>query len=224
MRVLLVEDEQRLATALAYVLNKRNIITDVAYDGVTGEEMAKHSIYDVIVLDRMLPGKEGVEILKSLRRKRIHTPVIFLTAKDEVASRVEGLDAGADDYLIKPFATDEFVSRVRALGRRCESRYIEEKMQIASLLFDPLQCEAVYSDKKVKFTLKEAQLLAYLLRNRGQVLSKEQIMDRVWGYDSEVEPNSVELYVYYLRKKLLPEECGVVIQTVRGVGYCLKEA
>ncbi|MEK3791119.1 response regulator transcription factor [Paenibacillus sp. FSL R7-0204] len=224
MRILLVEDEQRLSEALVYILNKNNITVDVANDGIIGQGMAEMGGYDVIVLDRMLPGKEGVDILKYLRSIQIKTPVIIVTAKDAVESRVEGLNAGADDYLIKPFSVDEFVARVRALGRRSEAAFTDNKVKIAALTFDPLLGEAICDSTTIKFTQKEAQLLDLLIRNQGHVLTKEQILERVWGFDTDVEMSSVEIYIYYLRKKLIPKACGITINTVRGVGYCLKEA
>ncbi|MBA9084875.1 DNA-binding response OmpR family regulator [Fontibacillus solani] len=222
MRILLVEDEQRLSDALVYILNKHNILVDVASDGITGQDMAETDIYDVIVLDRMLPGKEGIDILRHLRANRITTPIIFLTAKDAVESRVEGLEAGADDYLVKPFSTEEFIARVRALGRRSTNKFIGDQLRIASLTFDPLRCEVICGNTLIKLTLKEAQLLELFMRNHGQVLTREQILERVWGLESNVEMNSVDIYIFYLRKKLI-QDGGVTIHTIRGVGYCLKE-
>ncbi|MCX8128848.1 MAG: response regulator transcription factor [Clostridia bacterium] len=224
MRILLVEDEQGLADALEYILKKNKFPVDVAYDGITGQDMAESDIYDLIILDRMLPGREGVEILRNLRAKGIKTAVIFLTARDSIGCRVEGLDAGADDYLVKPFSTEELLARVRALGRRYDKELLGDKICIASLSLDPLRCEAVCGSETIKLTLKEAQLLELLMRNYGQVLTKEQILQRVWGFDSEVEMNNVEIYIYYLRKKLDPSLSGISIDTVRGIGYCLKEA
>lgn len=223
MRLLLVEDEKRLSEALAYIFKKNNYGVDVAYDGKTGQEMAETGIYDLIILDRMLPKKEGVSVLRELRSKGIKTPVLLLTAKDAVEDRVEGLDAGADDYLVKPFATEELLARVRALARRQNEQLIGEKLQVASLILDPLQCEAACGNEKIKLTFKESQLLELFMRNRGQVITKEQILDRVWGLDADVELNNVEIYIHYLRKKLNPEKSHVRLETVRGIGYCLKE-
>lgn len=223
MRLLLVEDEKRLADALAYIFKKNNYGIDVAYDGITGQEMAETGIYDLIILDRMLPKKEGVSVLKHLRSTGIKTPVLLLTARDAVEDRVEGLDAGADDYLVKPFATEELLARVRALARRQNEQLIGEKLQVASLILDPLQCEAACGNEKIKLTFKESQLLELFMRNRGQVITKEQILDRVWGLNADVELNNVEIYIHYLRKKLNPEKSHVRLETVRGIGYCLKE-
>ena len=224
MRILLVEDETRLAEALVEILKKQGYIVDVTDDGTTGLDMAETGIYSVIILDRNLPNMEGVEILKHLRKKRVTTPVIFLTAKDTISNRVEGLDAGADDYLVKPFSKEELLARVRALSRRLETLQEGETIGVASLHLDMRSHEVSIGTKSVKLTSTEAQLLELLMRNQGQVLTKEQILDRVWGFDKEVEMKNVELYVFYLRKKIPLEEGGVSIQTVRGVGYCLKES
>lgn len=223
MKILLIEDELRLAEALEQILKKQSYQVDMTGDGLEGQALAETKIYDVIILDRKLPGKEGVEILKYLRAKGILTPVIFLTAKDAVTSRIEGLDAGADDYLIKPFSKDELLARVRALGRRPVVMQPEDKMTIGLLQLDVKNCTALCLGEMAKLTLKEAQLLEFLMRNSGQVLSKEQIFDRVWGFDKDIELNSVELYIFYLRKKVKFSECGISLNTVRGIGYCLKE-
>jgi len=224
MRILLIEDEERLSEALAYILKKNKYGVDTALDGITGQEMAETGIYDMIILDRMLPGKEGLSVLKELRAQGIKTPVLILTAKDAINDRVEGLDAGADDYLIKPFSTDELLARLRALSRRKAELLQSEKLQVASLVLYPMRSEAECGNVIVRLTLKETQLLELFMRNKGQVITKEQILDRVWGIDSEVEMNNVEIYIYYLRKKLNPTHCNIRIETIRGIGYCLREA
>lgn len=223
LRILLVEDELKLAEALEYILKKNKFLVDLCDNGLDAEDMAGTDIYDLIILDRMLPGKEGVEILKSLRKKGIKTPTIFLTAKDSVECRVEGLDAGADDYLVKPFSTDELMARVRALTRRYENLNINNILTVGNLSLDTLACEAACDDKKIKLTVKEAQLLELLMRNFNQILTKEQILMRIWGAESDVEISNVELYIYYLRKKINTKNCSAQISTVRGIGYCIKE-
>lgn len=223
MRLLLVEDEKRLADALAYIFKKHSYGVDVAYDGETGQEMAETGIYDLIILDRMLPKKEGIAVLKELRAQNIKTPVLLLTAKDAIEDRVQGLDAGADDYLVKPFATEELLARVRALSRRQNEQLHSESLSVASLVLDPLRCEATNGRVTIKLTVKESQLLELFMRNRGQVITKDQILNRVWGLDTDVEMNNVEIYIHYLRKKLTPEQFNIRIETVRGIGYCLKE-
>ena len=223
MRLLLIEDERRLSDALAYIFKKNSYGVDVAFDGESGQAMAETGIYDLVILDRMLPKKEGVAVLKELRSQGLKTPVLLLTAKDAVEDRVEGLDAGADDYLIKPFATEELLARVRALARRQNEQLNGEKLNLASLTLDPLRCEATDGKETVRLTVKESQLLELFMRNHGQVITKDQILNRVWGLDSDVEMNNIEIYIHYLRKKINPEQFHVHIETVRGVGYCLKE-
>jgi DNA-binding response OmpR family regulator len=196
---------------------------DVTDDGAVGRDMAETGIYGVIILDRMLPNIEGVDILRYLRANQIKTPVIFLTAKDTISNRVEGLDAGADDYLVKPFSKDELLARVRALARRSESLQEADTVTVASLRLDMRSCEASVNDENIKLSTTEAQLLELLMRNQGQTLTKEQILDRIWGFDKDVDMKNVELYIFYLRKKIPFEKSGIEIQTVRGVGYCLKE-
>lgn len=223
MRILLVEDEKRLSDALAYIFKKQGFTVDVAYDGESGEELGSTGIYDIIILDRMLPGKDGLLVLRQLRRQGITTPVLLLTARDAVADRVEGLDAGADDYLVKPFATDELLARIRALARRPKEGLLESVLQAGTLCLNIQHCEATDGIETIKLTFKEAQLLELFMRNQGQVLTKEQLLNRVWGLDSDVEMNNVEIYIHHLRKKLQPQRFNFCIETVRGMGYCLKE-
>lgn len=223
MRILLVEDEERLAQALEYILKKENYSVDVTGDGEVGQDMAETSIYDVIILDRMLPRREGVEILKYIRSKGIKTPVIFLTAKDTIANRVEGLDAGADDYLIKPFAKDELLARVRALGRRKENIVNQGNIHAGKLILNTKECIAYDEENEIKLSLQESQLLEYFIGNKEQTLSKEQIFDKIWGFDTDVEISNVELYVFYLRKKINFEKNELMLKTIRGIGYVLKE-
>jgi DNA-binding response OmpR family regulator len=223
MRLLLIEDEQNLSDALIEILKDHKYSVDAAYDGESGLDMAETGIYDLIILDRMLPGKEGIQVLKELRVKGVHTPVLMLTAKDTVENRVEGLDAGADDYLVKPFATKELLARVRALSRRPPEHIQNDKLQVGSLILDILHCEATNRGETIRLTFKESQLLELFIRKKGQVITKDQILDKVWGLDTAVEMNNIEIYIHYLRKKLTPENCGFQIETIRGIGYCLKE-
>lgn len=218
-----MEDEVRLAEALSYIFKKNGYGVDVANDGITGQDMAETGIYDLIILDRMLPGKEGLQILKELRKSKVVTPVLILTAKDAVGDRVEGLDCGADDYLIKPFATEELLARIRALQRRQSEVLQSECIKTSTLSFNPLSGEVESGGESVRLTLKEAQLLELLLRNRKQVITREQIFDKVWGLDSDIEINTIEVHLSYLRKKLNGLNCGISIEAVRGIGYCLKE-
>lgn len=183
--------------------------------------MAESGIYDLIILDRMLPGRDGVEVLRQLREQKNSVPVIFLTAKDSIENRVEGLDAGADDYLIKPFSTEELMARIRALARRKEKLFTDEKILLGGLSIEPQKLEVVVADNVLQLSVKEMQLLELLVRNAGQVLTKEQIFERVWGFDSDSDIGNVELYIHYLRKKIPCDKAGVEIKTVRGVGYMI---
>lgn len=218
MRVLLVEDEERLRDALAYMIKKKGYAVDAVSDGDTGMEMAAAGFYDIVVLDRMLPGRDGLSILKEFRSLGFDTPVLFLTARDAPKDRVEGLDAGADDYLVKPFSVEELMARLRALARRKGKELAPETLNAAGWELDPLQSEVKKDSQIIKLTGKESLLLELLMRNYGLVVSKERILEKVWGYCSEIDPANVDLYIHYLRKKLDTP----LIKTVRGIGYCLR--
>ena len=218
MRLLLVEDEERLREALAHMLKKKGYAVDVAVDGETGLEMATSGLYEILVLDRMLPRRDGISLIKEFRNWGFDTPVLFLTARDAAKDRVEGLDAGADDYLVKPFSTEEFLARLRALTRRKGKALIQEKLTAAGWELDPLESEVKKNGQSIKLTGKESLLMELLMRNCGLVVSKERILEKVWGYCSEMDPANVDLYIHYLRKKL-DTPC---IKTVRGIGYSLR--
>lgn len=215
MKLLIVEDERKFIEALAYLLKKSGYAVDTAMDGETGIEMAVTDVYDLIILDCMLPCRNGIDVLKELRSLGFDTPVLFLTAKDSPKDRVEGLDAGADDYLIKPFFKEELLARIRALTRRKVKSIVEETLSAAGLTLNPLRKEVIIGDEAIHLTLKESLLLELLMRNSGQVVTKERIMEQVWGYNSDTAIANVDLYIYYLRKKLNIS----MIKTVRGVGY-----
>lgn len=219
MQLLLVEDEQRLAEALSYILKKKGYAVDTASDGETGLDMAATGIYDILILDRMLPRRTGISLLTEFRLLGFDTPVLFLTAKDALKDRVEGLDAGADDYLIKPFSTEELLARIRALTRRKHKELTEDILVAAGWVLNPLRSEVTVHNKVIKLTIKESLLLELLMRNYGLVVSKERILEKVWGYYAEIELANVDLYIHYLRKKLNTS----LIKTVRGVGYYLRE-
>lgn len=217
LKLLLVEDEAKLVDSLSHLLKKNGFIVDTALDGQTGLEMACTGIYDILILDRMLPYQDGVSLLKEFRSQGFDTPVIFLTAKDSPEDRVAGLDAGADDYLVKPFFSVELVARLKALTRRSSKTLSENVISAGELVLNPLRCQVIKGNEVIQLTLKESQLLELLIRNYGQVVTKEQIIQKVWGYFSEAEFTTVNLYIHYLRKKLsLPN-----LKTVWGVGYYL---
>jgi len=217
MKLLLVEDSCRLSEALSHILKKHGYIVDTALDGEAGFNMATTTAYDILILDRMLPKRDGLDIVKEVRKLKIDTPILLLTAKDTTKDRIEGLDAGADDYLVKPFSTDELLARLRALARRQTKPWEEDTLEAANLLLDPLKCEVIKNNKTIKLTLKESLLLELLMHNFGIVISKERIWEKVWGLQTTSEVANVDLYIHYLRKKL-DTTC---IKTVRGIGYYL---
>lgn len=219
MQLLLVEDEKRLSEALAHILKKKGYAVDTAADGETGLDMAATGVYDILILDRMLPRRTGISLLKEFRLLGFDTPVLLLTAKDTPHDRVEGLDAGADDYLIKPFSTEELLARIRALTRRKNKELIEDTLTAAGWVLNPLRSEVIYNNQTIKLTVKESLLLELLMRNYGLVVSKDRILEKVWGYYTDIELANVDLYIHYLRKKLNTS----LIKTVRGIGYYLKE-
>lgn len=222
MRILIVEDEIRLAEALEHIMHENKYITDVVHDGEAGLDHALSDIYDVIVLDVMLPKMNGFEVAKQMRKNKIQTPVIMLTARDEVADKVAGLDSGADDYLTKPFAPDELLARIRALSRRQgeitpdELGWADIKLNLSNYM---LQC----GYKSVRLGLKEFEVMRMLLSNPANVVPKEDILLKIWGTETEAVDNNVEAYVSFLRKKLFYLGSAVNIATIRKVGYYLEE-
>jgi DNA-binding response OmpR family regulator len=222
MRVLIVEDEHKIARALKKALEQETYAVDVAYDGDEGYAMATTEPYDIAVIDRMIPGQyDGIGIVKAMREAKVHTPVIFLSALGSVAERTAGLDAGADDYLVKPFALEELLARVRALLRRPTEQQ-STVLKAGDLMLDTVKYSVERAGKPIQLTSKEFALLEYMLRNPGRPLSKEVIISHVWDYDADILPNTVEVYIKYLRNKIdLPFKSNL-IQTVRGFGYKLE--
>lgn len=224
MRLLLVEDEINIADALAHILKKHKYEVDVFYDGEDGLDNALLGIYDVIILDRMLPSLNGVEILKGIRKEGLKTPIIFLTAMDGITDKVEGLDHGADDYLVKPFSTEELLARIRALLRRKENDIHDiDVITIGNVEFTPSSLMVKINNLQNKLTFKEGQLLEYLILNKGFVMSKDKIFDKVWGFNSESDLTIVEIYIHNIRKKVAIKGSNISIETIRGLGYKLKE-
>ena len=221
MRVLLVEDEIPLAAALGKIFEKNKILVDVVNDGIEGKLLSENDVYDVIILDIMLPGMTGLEILRSIRESGKNVPILLLTAMDNTQDKVNGLNMGADDYLVKPFVTEELVARVRALGRRPWEVYQDNVIPFFNISLNINTGELYIDGTLNKLTAKEAQLLEMFIRNPGMTISKEQILDRIWGIESLAMENSVEIYVHYLRKKL--DKSKACIITIRGLGYVLKE-
>lgn len=220
MRVLFVEDEIKVTEAIAELCKAQNIDCDIANDGIEGQMCVDRGLYDVIILDIMLPGKSGLEILKNIRNKGNSTPVLMLTAKDTISDRVKGLDYGADDYLVKPFSTKELFARIRALSRRLDKDYVKDSILLGNVEFNFKSHILKIKDNIIKLSYKEAKLLEMMIKHPEQVFTREQILDRVWGYDSEVNENNIEIYVHNLRKKF--KHTIIRIETIRGVGYTLK--
>ncbi len=222
MRILVVEDELHLAEALTQILRKNNYTVDAVYDGEAGLDNALSNIYDVIILDIMLPKVDGITILKEIRTEGISTPVILLTAKGEISDRVTGLDSGADDYLAKPFATEELLARIRALSRRKGEVLTDNTLIFGDIELNTATLKLSSNSKEVKLILKESELLDLLISRKNSATSKELIIEKLWGYDSDVEHNNVEVYISFLRKKLAHLNSNVIINTVRNVGYTLE--
>lgn len=220
MRILIVEDEHKIASAIKRGLEQQSYAVDVTYDGDAGLAMATTEPYDLIILDRMLPGSvDGIGILRQLREQNNHVPVLLLTAKDRVLDRAEGLNAGADDYLVKPFAFVELIARVRALLRR-SPQTVNSIMSYDSLNLDTQTMSVERDGKSIKLTAKEFALLEYLMRNTERIISKESLMQHVWNYDSDILPNTVEVYIGYLRNKIdKPFKQPNLLHTRRGFGY-----
>ena len=221
MRILFIEDEVKITDALQELCKIQNIDCDVANDGEEGLLFALNPIYDVIVLDIMLPMKSGLEILKEVRDRDITTPVLMLTAKGTVDDKVKGLDFGADDYLIKPFSAKELFARIRALSRRPDHEIKGEIISFEDVSFNTKKNMMQTPENEYKLSVKEAKILEMLLKRPNQVFTREQILDRVWGFDKEVNENNIEIYVHNLRKKLA--NTNVKIDTIRGVGYTLSK-
>lgn len=222
MRVLIVEDERKIANALKRGLEQESFAVDVSFDGDDGLAMALDEPYDVIVLDRMLPGTDGLTLCEEVRKAGKQVPIIMLTAKDAVGDRVAGLNSGADDYLIKPFAFEELLARIRSLLRR-PAQVISHELTCDDLSLNTQTFEVRRSDTSISLTSKEFALLEYLLRNQNKVLTKDTIIGHVWDYDADILPNTVEVYISYLRNKIdraFPERPELV-HTMRGFGYKL---
>lgn len=223
MRVLTIEDDRRLTRLIAQVFEEEQFLVDIAHDGDTGLEMALRGCYDVAIVDWMLPGRDGPSICRAIRAARLPTAILLLTARGQVEDRVAGLDSGADDYLVKPFAFKELLARVRALGRRfVVSSGDPSELRQGDLVLDLRLHTARRGDRALDLTATEWNLLECLMRHRGQALTRQQILDNVWSYESDVLLTMVDVYISYLRRKLTLPGRTDPIETVRGVGYRLR--
>ncbi|WP_108994886.1 response regulator transcription factor [Paenibacillus agaridevorans] len=224
MRILIAEDETHLAEALSQILKKQHYSVDVVHDGRSAYDYALSGIYDLLLLDIMMPEMDGMTVLRKLRGEGMPTPVILLTAKGEITDKVAGLDHGADDYIAKPFSTEELLARIRAALRRKGEVIPEEGISFGDIELSTAQLKVTVKGKELKLNLKECELLELLTTRKQAVTSKEQIIEKLWGFDSEVEYNNVEVYISFLRKKLTFLHSEVKINTIRGVGYVLEVA
>lgn len=222
MKVLIVEDEVRLADALGQIMKEQHYQADIVYNGTDGLSCGLSGEYDVIVLDVMLPGENGFQVVKKLREARIQTPVLMLTARDDIQDKVTGLDRGADDYMTKPFIPEELLARIRALSRR-QGEVIVEEMKFGDLTLNLSANDLCCGAKSIHLGYKEFEVLKILMSNSGRIVTKEALISRVWGSDSDAEDNNVEAYISFLRKKLNFVGSRVEISTLRKVGYRLEE-
>ena len=225
MRILVVEDEHKIANSIKKGLEQEKFAVDVAYTGDDGYDLASTEDYDLIILDLMLPGMNGLDVCKQLRSENIHIPILILTAKGQIQDKVEGLDSGADDYLTKPFSFEELLARVRAIIRRPKTS-LGQVLTVSNLHLDTVSFSVSRGDTNLSLSGKEFSLLEFLMRHPNQVVTKEQIINHVWDYDANILPNTVEVYIKNLRSKIdLPfSSQPPLIQTVRGFGYKIGES
>lgn len=222
MNILIVEDERALCTALTELLTQQGFQVDAVYNGQSGEEYALSGIYDVILLDIMLPQKNGLDVLRALRQSKLSTPILLLTAKSDVRDKIEGLDVGADDYLTKPFSTGELLARVRALTRR-KGDYLGEELALGDTMLHKNTRRLSCRGSDVKLGGKEYALMEFLMQNSRQVVPRERLIEKAWGFDYDAEYNTVEVYISFIRKKLAAIQADIQIKSIRGVGYALEE-
>ncbi|MBR0516336.1 MAG: response regulator transcription factor [Eubacterium sp.] len=222
MRVLVVEDEKRLAETLADIISESGDTVDISNDGEEGFFNAVSGIYDAIVLDVMLPGMNGFDILRKIREEGISTPVLMLTARTELGDRVNGLNLGADYYLTKPFENEELIASLHAIMRR-KADFVPDDIKFGDLTIHPSTCTISCKGKDIKLSIKEFELLRYLMISGKNIISKETIINKIWGYDSDAGDNNVEAYISFLRRKLTVLKSSVSIKAVRKVGYHLEE-
>lgn len=223
MNILIIEDEHQLADALSELLRRQKYLTEVVYDGEEGEEFALTGIYDAIILDIMLPKKNGFDVLHSLRRKGIATPILMLTAKFDVRDKIKGLDTGADDYLTKPFDSGELLARIRALTRR-KNEFMGDELVFGDTSLNKSTHQLSRGENSVMLAQREYLILELLMQNNRQIIPKELFWEKIWGYESEAEYNAIEVYISFVRRKLGFVRSDLQIRAIRGVGYILEVA
>lgn len=220
MKILLVDDERQLTDALSVILKKKNYSVDCANNGEDGLDLALSGIYDLIILDVMMPKIDGLTLLKTLRQEKIDTPVLMLSAKSEISDKIDGFNLGADDYLTKPFDTSELLARIRALLRR-KATFTGDVLSFGDISLDRDSYKLIHQDKSIALGKKEFQILEMLILNDGKSIDKEKFIEKIWGYDSDAEYNTIEVYVSFLRKKLIAVGAKTEIKSLRGIGYTL---
>jgi len=223
MKILLVEDERKVANLIKKGFEEEGLMVDIAEDGDVALQKVSINNYDLIILDIMLPGKDGIEVLKEIRARGILKPIMMLTAKDSTSDKVIGLDAGADDYITKPFVFEELLARARALIRRGQAIEKAQPIQIHDLVIDPVSRKVTRAGKEIELTSKEYSLLEYMARNKNRILTRTMIAENVWDYQFDSLTNIIDVYINYLRKKIDKDHQKKLIHTVRGVGYMIKE-
>lgn len=223
MRVLIVEDEKSLCMAIAELLKCEGFLVDTAFNGIDGLDNALSGIYNIIIMDISMPKMNGIEVLEKIRKNNISSSVLLLTAKDEMEDKISGLKSGADDYMTKPFVTEELIARVWALSRRNSMKYVDETLRYGDIELDRTQHKLMKDGSGIKLSSKEYQLMEILMLNREKVLKREYCITKIWGYDTNIEYNSTDVYISFLRKKLGALGSKIAIISVRGVGYCLGE-
>ncbi|WRS28829.1 response regulator transcription factor [Oscillospiraceae bacterium MB08-C2-2] len=223
MRILMIEDDPDLCEIIGFALTREGYTLDLCSSGDEGLEWLRQQAHDLVLLDRMLPGTDGVTLLKMARQEGITTPVLMMTALGQIHERVEGLDSGADDYIVKPFAVEELLARIRAMNRRPRSWEGEQRLSQGDVVFDPMQKSLECGDTSCSLSKREADLLEILLKNFGQVLPRSTLFARVWGPYAEVEDGNLENYIHFIRKRLRSVGSRLNVVTVRGVGYCVED-
>lgn len=222
MKILVVEDEHLIATSIKKGLEQEHYTVDISFDGTDGYDLASTGDYDVILLDLMLPGMDGLSICQKLRGENNHTPILMLTAKNQIEDKIKGLNSGADDYLTKPFAFEELLARVRALGRR-PHQSVGKILTVGDLSLDTTTYQIKRGNQEIRLSDKEYSLLECLMRHSGQILNKDQLIQYVWSYESDILPNTIEVYIRNLRQKIDNPFKKKLIQTIRGFGYKVSE-